>query len=56
MIAIIFILCSVGYYGLKLAIFIIIAKNNDEINTKIFSILVSILSVSSIILCSRIYE
>ncbi|CAD8202851.1 unnamed protein product [Paramecium octaurelia] len=56
LVAIIFILGSCAYYALKLALYIMIAKNSDEINTKVFSIIVSILSVSCIILCSRIYK
>ncbi|CAD8174599.1 unnamed protein product [Paramecium pentaurelia] len=56
MIAIIFMLGSIGYYGIKLALYIMIAKNNEETNNKIFSIIVAILNVSCIILCSRIYK
>ena len=56
MIAIIFMLGSIGYYGIKLALYIMIAKNNEETNNKVFSIIVAILNVSCIILCSRIYR
>ncbi|CAK57473.1 unnamed protein product (macronuclear) [Paramecium tetraurelia] len=56
LVAIIFILGSIAYYAVKLALYIMIAKNSEEINTKVFSIIVSILSVSCMILCSRIYK
>ncbi|CAK60922.1 unnamed protein product (macronuclear) [Paramecium tetraurelia] len=55
MIAMIFMLGSIAYYAIKLALYILIAKNNEEINTKVFSIIVSILNVSCIILCASIY-
>ncbi|CAD8115785.1 unnamed protein product [Paramecium sonneborni] len=55
-VAILFTLGSIGYYGLKLALYIMIAKNNEEINIKVFSIIVSILNVSCIILGSKIYK
>ncbi|CAD8083542.1 unnamed protein product [Paramecium primaurelia] len=54
--AIIFVLVSIAYYTLKLVLYIMIIKNSEETNTKVFSIIVSILNVSCIILCTRIYK
>lgn len=54
--AIVFVLSSIAYYSIKLAFYIMISKNNEEINTKVFSIVVSILNVSCIILCFKIYK
>ncbi|CAD8112650.1 unnamed protein product [Paramecium sonneborni] len=57
LISIIFTLGSIGYYGLKLALYILIVKNNDiEINNKVYSIIVSILNVSCIMLSLQIFR